>query len=411
MTSGTSALVLTGGGARAAYQVGVLQALARIRRESAAPEKSSPFQIVVGTSAGAINATALACYADDFRRSVERLRHVWWNFESSQVYRTDSVRVVQSGARWLSAVSIGWLIARWRFVRPRSLLNNDPLAALLTEMLDFSRLEPLLESGILHAVAVTGSNYASGRHATFYQSHRDIAQWSSSQRFALRTRLGPEHLLASSAIPFVFPAVPIELEGRPEYFGDGSMRQVAPISPAIHLGADRILIVGASYIGSRFDEGRIDGGYPNLAQIAGHTLSSIFLDALTADIERIERINRLVRALPAEAQARSGMRYIDVLALTPSENVDLLAARYIGELPATIRGLLRGIGVSSRPDDLRGAALASYLLFEAGFTQALIELGRADTMRRRAEVERFFGWTGTTRTATASSSNNRSALA
>lgn len=387
-----NAVVLTGGGARAAYQVGALQGLAQIRRQVCPDATAEPFGIIVGTSAGAVNASALACHADDFGRGVELLADVWANFSADQVYRTDSVRVIQSGARWLSALSVGWLIAQWSVARPRSLLNNDPLIELIDGTLKLSRIEEMLTDGPLQAIAVTGSNYSTGQHTTFYQSRSAIEPWTRSQRCAVRTPIRCTHLLASAAIPFVFPAVPIEANGRRDYYGDGSMREVTPTSPAIHLGAERILVIGSARLSEPDGGAPIAPHYPNLAQIAGHALSSIFLDALAADIERIERINRLLEAVPPTRHAAFGVRPIEVLALTPSQRVDRIASEHIGALPATIRALLRGIGVTRGRDRMRGAALASYLLFEAEFTQRLMELGRADTLARRAEIERFFGW-------------------
>lgn len=387
-----SALVLTGGGARAAYQAGVMQALVRIQREAGVADAAMPFQIFVGTSAGAINAAALACHADDFERGVSRLAEVWWNIRADQVYRTDSLRVIQTGAKWLSALSIGWLIARWRSAAPKALLNNAPLGDLVRSQLDANRIEELLTQGRLHALAVTGSNYSTGRHTTFYQAHRDIRPWTRSQRQATRTRISHQHLLASAAIPFVFPAVEIGVDGRLDFYGDGSMREITPISPAIHLGARRIVVVGTARMQEPASAVPIAAGYPNLAQIAGHALSSIFLDSISSDIERIERINGLLASM-SEAQRRGhGMHCIEVLALTPSQRLDRIAADSVAALPATIRGLLRGFGVSKTRGDMRGAALASYLLFEAQFTRVLMRLGSTDTLARRAEVERFFGW-------------------
>lgn len=394
MTASTrrTALVLTGGGARAAYQAGVLRAIARLRRQSGASSPASPFDIIVGTSAGAINSTALACHADDFDGAVARLGHVWRQFHADQVYRTDSIRVIESGAKWLSMLSLGWLIARWHRARPRSLLNNDPLAQMLAQTMSMERLDRMLREDLLQAVAVTASSYSSGRHTIFYQSHRPIAPWNRSQRHAVRTRLTIDHLLASSAIPFLFPAVPIPIESVPEYFGDGSMRQTAPLSPAIHLGAQQVLVIGSARTNEPANGTLISPDYPNLAQIAGHALSSIFLDTLTADIERVERLNDLLAALPEADAQRSGMRRIRVLAITPSQRIDRIAAGHVQALPVTIRGLLRSVGVSSLAGDLRGAAFASYLLFESSFTRALLELGESDAMARRDEIGRFFGW-------------------
>ncbi len=387
----TTGLILTGGGARAAYQVGVLDAVAHIRRSCDAPP-GNPFPVIAGTSAGAINSTALACQADDFDAAVAGLVHVWRHFHAEQVYRSDSIGVIRSGANWLTMMSLGWVIARWRRARPRSLLDNSPLNTLLGELIDTARLKRVMRDGHLQALAVTASSYGSGMHVTFYDAVKDIVPWTRSQRIAVRSDIGVPHLLASSAIPFVFPAIPLDLEGHVEYFGDGSMRQSAPISPAVHLGAQRILVVGAGRMHEPPGERAGSGEYPNLAQIAGHALSNIFLDALAVDVERLQRINSTLSLLPPEARARTSLRPIEVLVIAPSQRLDDLAAKHLGSLPVPIRALLRGVGVSGRGDDARGAALASYLLFESPYTRELIRLGRADTYARRDEVMAFFGW-------------------
>ena len=379
-------LVLTGGGARAAYQVGVLKAVARLRRESGAP-RGNPFGVIAGTSAGAINAAGLACNADQFDLAVAALVNTWRHFEAQQVYRADSFGVIRTGARWLTMLTTGWALARWRRQKPRSLLDNAPLAGLLDKLIDLPRLRGVMEGGHLQALAVTASSYSSGEHVTFYEALRPITAWTRSQRLATPCRITTQHLLASSAIPFVFPAAAIELAGRAEWFGDGSMRQTAPISPAVHLGAERILVIGAG----RMQEppGRRE------TAIAGHALASIFLDSLALDIERLQRINRTLALLPPEARAHTPLRPIDVLVIAPSQRLDDLAARHLASLPAPVRALLRGVGV--RDDvagEASGAALASYLLFEAPYTRELIALGEADTLARRDEVLRFFGWNG-----------------
>ena len=229
-------LVLTGGGARAAYQVGVLKAIAQIRREAGAERTGNPFPVIAGTSAGAINAAALACQADDFDRAMAGIVEVWENFRAEQVYRSDSIGVINTGARWLTMMSIGWVIARWRRARPRSLLDNKPLEALLGKLVSTERLHQVMREGHLHGLAVTASSYGSGLHVTFYDALDDIVPWTRSQRLAVRAEIKIAHLLASSAIPFVFPAVALDIDGSHEYCGDGSMRQAAPISPAVHLG-------------------------------------------------------------------------------------------------------------------------------------------------------------------------------
>jgi NTE family protein len=384
-------LVLTGGGARAAYQVGVLKALAEIRRQ-VTPARSNPFPVISGTSAGAINAAALACAADDFDAAVARLCRVWENFSAEQVYRADSFGVIRTGARWLTMMSIGWVIARWRRALPRSLLDNQPLEQLLRRLVDTRRLRQVMGDGHLHAIAITASSYGSGLHVTFYDALADIVPWTRSQRLAVRDSITVGHLLASSAIPFVFPAVPLSIDGHVEYCGDGSMRQAAPISPVVHLGAERILIVGAGRMHEPPGERVGSSEYPNVAQIAGHALSNIFLDALAVDVERLQRINATLALLTPRARAETSLKPIDVLVISPSERLDDIAAKHLGSLPLPIRAMLRGVGVSGRGGDARGAALASYLLFEAPYTRELMALGVADTQARRDEVVSFFRW-------------------
>ncbi len=392
-------LVLSGGGARAAYQAGVMEAIADLRIACGLPRQNNPFQIMCGTSAGAINASALACGAEHFDDTVRHLAHVWRNFRAEQVYRADSLSVIRSGAHWLTLLSLGWTVARWRKARPHALLNNEPLAGLLKELVHLERLPALIRDGQLSALAVTASSYTTGEHITFYQSRDARAPWVRSQRKAVRTDVSHAHLLASSAIPFIFPARSVEFDGQTHYLGDGSMRQTAPIAPAIHLGAERILVVGAGRM--KEPEAKVPKGvqpsYPSLAQIGGHALSSIFLDALSVDIERAERINQTLSLIPAEARAQSALRPLNLLVLSPSQRIDEIAARHICDLPLTIRTLLGAVGVKMPVDGqtspaVGGAALASYLLFESGFTQELMALGRADVETRRDEICRFFGW-------------------
>jgi NTE family protein len=379
-------LILTGGGARAAYQVGVLQAIAQILWDEGWAPARSPFQIICGTSAGAINATALACRADNFGESVGTLMDVWSRIAADQVYRADSLGVLRSGARWLSLLSFGWLLRKWHAAPPSSLLDNTPLVNLLHRMLDLPRLDSVLQEGLLHAVAVTASSYTGGQHITFYQTAAEIAPWIRMQRVALQDQIGVEHLLASSAIPFIFPATPLYMGGQREYCGDGSMRQLAPISPAIHLGARRVLVIGAGRMSEK-DRPRPDKvRYPSLAQVAGHALSSIFLDSLAVDIERLARINQTLSGLPPESLSHTPLRPVELLLIAPSERLDHIAARHTHSLPGPVRTLLGGIGATEE----RGAALSSYLLFESGYTRELMDLGRRDTEARRADVLAFF---------------------
>lgn len=384
-------LVLTGGGARAAYQVGVLQGV-RAVLDDAHIATETPFDVIVGTSAGAINAVGLAVHTGDFHHGVETLARVWAHLDASQVYRTDFPGVARTGYRWLSQFAFSWLRPRGpRANRPRALLDHAPLGDLLARLLDPHKIEHALNGGGLHALAVTASDYSSGRHVTFFDGASAIEPWTRSQRIAIHESISVQHLLASSAIPFVFPAVPLMCEGELHWFGDGSMRQLAPLSPAIHLGAQRVLVVGAGQIDAphRFapPPGASDASrYPSLAQIAGHALSSIFLDSLAMDLERIERVNTTVRLVPPDARARTRLREIDVLTIAPSQRIDAIAAQHVGALPSTVRAMLRAVGAT----EASGAALSSYLLFEASFTQALMQLGRDDTLARRSDVLRFF---------------------
>jgi len=390
-----TALVLSGGGARAAYQVGVLRALAHLRREVKGPRArlDNPFGVICGTSAGAINAAALAAHADRFEAAVEVIAKVWANFSAEQVYRADSLGVIRSGAQWLTMLSLGWALARWRRARPRSLLDNGPLAELLTRLVPLERLPLMLQQRHLHALAVTASSYSSGEHFTFYAAREPVEPWLRSQRVAAPcARITHEHLLASSAIPFVFPAARIEHAGDKGWFGDGSMRNTAPLSPAIHLGAQRLMIIGAGRMHEPQRRQNAESGYPNLAQIAGHALSSIFLDALAVDIERLKRINRTLALLPESALADTPLRPIEALIIAPTQRIDEIASRHLGSLPRPVRALLRGAGVSGEGASARGTALASYLLFEAPFTRELMALGEKDTLDRRDEVMQFFGW-------------------
>ena len=366
-------LVLTGGGARAAFQVGVVKAV----RDSLGNPVKNPFPILVGTSAGAINAATLAAYADNFTRAVGNLLESWENMHVDQVYKSDFPSIMRSGAKWLGSLM---LISRRN---PISLLDNSPLADMLARTLPFERIQENIDSGALYAVSVTASGYTSGQSVSFFQGGSGTEGWERNQRIGAAVTLKAEYLLASSALPFIFPAVKVHRE----YFGDGSLRQIAPISPALHLGADRVLVVGTGRQTADANRAR-SNVYPSLAQVAGHALNSMFLDGLSVDIERLERINRTVSLIAPDklAEAKLPLRPIHILFISPSQPIERIAARFIHELPRSVRLVLRPTGALNRS----GSTLASYLLFEESFCRALVDLGYQDTLSRVDEVRAFF---------------------
>ncbi len=370
-------LILSGGGARAAYQVGVLKAISHMLPRSA----RSPFSIICGTSAGAINAAVLAIYASRFREGVKRLSLVWKLFRVHYVFRADAWGVMRSGAHWLTAVLLGGL-GRYN---PRSLLDCTPLRELLERYVPCEKIRESIEAGALQALSVTASGYTSGKSVSFYQGLASLKPWQRARRIGRRAAITIDHLLASSAIPFILSAVRIG----DEYFGDGSMGQVAPISPALHLGADRVLVIGVRKPASPAIPHAEQVSYPALAEVAGHVLNSIFLENLDADLERLQRINRTISFIASRQLEKSkvSLRNVDVLVISPSEDLGEIAERYASYLPRPMRFLLRGVGVKNHS----GTSLVSYVLFEKAYCRRLISLGYADTMQRQDEVMEFIG--------------------
>jgi NTE family protein len=373
------ALVMTGGGARAAYQVGVLRALA----ELLPADVRTPFPIICGTSAGAINAAVLAMDAANFRRGVRRLTTVWKNFRAHHIYRADPWGTFANSARWIRAALTGGASDR---NRPVSLLDNTPLANLLARDLDFTAIQRAIDAGHLIAFSLTCSGYTSGQSVTFFQGVPGLEPWQRARRIGVPAKITADHLLASSALPFIFPPVHINRE----YFGDGSMRQIAPISPALHLGAERLFVIGVGRQLPQKTERLKADTYPSLAQIAGHALNSIFLDSVAVDLEWLQRLNGTIDMIPPEALERSDhpLRYVDFRVISPSEELERLAVAHAGELPIAIRLLLRTVGALRRS----GANLLSYLLFERSFCRALIRLGYQDTIARKEDLVAFLGY-------------------
>lgn len=368
-------LLLTGGGARAAYQVGVLCAIADLLPKDA----RNPFPVICGTSAGAINATSLAVAANNFYEGVQQLEKVWANFHVEQVYRSDLIGVLRNGLRCL----VSLFSPEFGHHRAISLLDNAPLESLLLRRIPFRMIQHCIRTGALHALGITAWGYTSSQSVTFYQGAKNIKAWKRAQRVGVCTYIGVKHLMASSAIPFFFPAVKLNRE----FFGDGSMRQLTPISPVLHLGAEKVLIIGLHKETDILPERVSAPSYPSFAQIAGHAMSSIFVDSLDVDLERLQRINETLKMIPDDKLREKNikLRPVETMMISPSVEINEIAQNYAQSLPATMRYLYRAVGAMNP----NGSTLLSYVLFEAPFCQALIELGRNDALRQREKILQF----------------------
>lgn len=368
-------LVLSGGGARAAYQVGVLKAICRLMP----PDSKNPFQVISGTSAGAINAVALASYAGHYKLGIRSLENIWKNFSSDQIYRTDIKGVLGSSIKFFLNTFFGYKAGD-----PVSLLDNTPLRGLLKKVVLYENIQKAIDNKDLHAISVTASGYASGESVSFFQAHNSIKNWQRLRRIGLRSRINVEHLLASSAIPSVFPAIQINRE----FFGDGAIRQLAPISPALHLGAEKVLVIGVSGEAHKRKQRETMKSYPSMAKIMNHMFNAAFLDSMESDVERLTRINSTLSKIPEEIMVSEGinLKPVDILEISPSESIDDIAARHARELPKSLRFFLKGSGTTHKS----GAGVLSYLLFERGFCRDLIQHGYDDAMKRKDDILKFF---------------------
>lgn len=385
MDSVNYGLVLSGGGARAAYQAGALRAIAEICRDARPNHVESPFKTIAGVSGGAINAAFIGCHAEDFQRSTAAAWKLWAELRSDHILESNPFFLTRLALRWLRDLAFGGLIRR-----PRSnhLLGTRPLEKLLGEIFEFDKLERNIAAGFITGMAISTTHYGNGASVTFFDGDPAITPWARNSRIGIRRKIRVEHVLASAAIPILFK--PVALEGA--FYGDGSVRLRAPLSPAIHMGAEKILTIGIRY--ERPDSAAIDllensiMESVSLVEIAGVMMNGAFMDGLESDIERLQRINRTVSLVPKESwgSVQAPLRQVPILVLKPSKDLGMLAARQFNEFPLMIRHLLKGIGASAQT----GSDLLSYLAFDSSYTKLLLELGHADAMARRYEIAEFF---------------------
>jgi NTE family protein len=368
-------MVLPGGGARAAYQVGVLKALAEIHGNC----HGNPFPILTGTSAGAINAVSLAAGAHHFVGSVRNLENLWRELSTDKIYRADLFGVIRNALRLARSL----FNASIAHQRPVALLDNSPLRTLLGEVVNFQAIGQNILNRDLDALSITAMNYSLGQSETFYQGGPQYAGWKRWRRQGLATPIQLQHLMASTAIPTIFPPAKV---GR-YYYGDGALRQMTPISPAIHLGANRVLIIPANGHKKEYFHAPVPIRSPAFGQIIGQLLNSAFIDSIEMDIERLERINEMLELIPEEQVEYMGRALLPIksLVISPSEDIDSIADNHIDELPRSLRMFLRRTG-SNRGGNV---SIASYLLFTKEYCGKLIDLGYKDGMEQRQELEAF----------------------
>ena len=372
-TPPVNGLILPGGGARNAYQAGVLKALAEMLPADAA----NPFPVISGTSSGALNAAILASNATQFSEGISRMIGIWENFHCGKIFQVDSWTALKSGLRWTSSFATAGLGRS----APRALLDNTPQREFIESHIRLARIQHAIDTGALRALAVTSSSYSSGLSFNYYQGIDGLRPWQRTRRQGLAEEITIDHLMASSAIPLVFPAVWLN----DEYHGDGSMRESAPLSPAIHLGADRLLIIGVRNPAldpkPSADE---KVPYPTIGQITGYMLDTLFMDRLDSDLERMNRVNHVIgeSGIKKVEHEDTILRPIEFLMISPSEDVREISERHIKDFPRSVRLLLRSLGALSH----ESRPLLSYLLFESAFCQELIELGYRDGLNSRNEI-------------------------
>ncbi len=370
----TAGLILSGGGARAAYQVGVLKAIS-----DQFPGFEYPFQVICGTSAGALNAVGLGGGGDIFRHSIEKVEALWMHISSDKVYRSDYWALARNMGQFVKGFVSGDGIDV-----PGSMFDNSPLRKFLETEVDFKKLSHNIQHKDIRAVSVTCCGYRSGQSVSFFEGEEHLEGWQSCQRIGVKTKLTLDHLMASSAIPTLFPPVKIHRE----FFGDGVTRNMAPLSPAVHLGADRILVIGVSAnrkIRAARKESRSE---PRLPHILEHVINGMFIDVIENDLEKAEIINKLLAKTsdPSLIMNELGLRPIDTLAINPSQPIDEIAIKYIHKLPGPIKQFF---GLNKEPIE-NGVSLASYLLFEGDFMHELIKLGYKDAKNQAKQLDDFF---------------------
>lgn len=338
----------------------------------------SPFDVLIGSSAGALNVGMLASSADRFADGIMALERLWSNLRAEQVFRTDLRSLGGIGARWVRDLSFGGVL---RHATPKSLLDTAPLRALLEEHIAFDRIDTCITQGRLEAVAVLATDLYTSHGVVFLHGQQETPVWRRSWLRVERTRLGVDHLMASSAIPIFFPSV--DIDGR--HFGDGCIRNTTPLSPALNLGADRVIAIGVRGP-DRSDDGPglARRSPPTIAQIAGVLLDAVMLDAIEVDVHHSERVNTSVVTWPTGVES-SPFRWIDVLWLSPSRSFQAIAAELAHHVPRIVRYLLRGLGTDESTTEL-----ISYLLFHPSFCGRLIALGKEDVIARQEEIRAFF---------------------